>query len=334
MPKIIRAVKAAQVENQLKAVLAVARQIGARGLEIQQVPALMAAGPLKERVALVARFCRQFQIDRLAYHFPLPFDNPGYVGLRQFDFGAERSVSALGRRLTEETIDEAALTAVELGLQAPVLVVAHLFGLIRQVKAASLALYKTMRARGELVLGELAAYAVQAARRQGLPPGQIRIVRENNPPTHEGTLGLLDFHPQELVRTVGQGNGVNLDLAHFEMCRRYWQSGRGEAPGVDLVKAYADALIDWPQAIQLLAQALELLHLNDADSYQKEREGLEIGRGAVPHREIIPLICAQLGRDIMGTYEIRGGHQDPQTMARSDAQYRRWFGDKFDEYFI
>lgn len=333
MFRIIRAIKAAQTEEQLEAALSVARDIGARGLEVQAVPAVMAAADLKARSALVARFCQKFGIDRLVYHMPFPFDQPGYESLRQFDFCADEAMSALGWRLTKETIDEAAFTAAELGFKTPVLINVHLLGIIKPIEA-TLEKYKEMILRGEQALINLSQYAAQTARRHKLAPGQIMIVRENNPPSHEGALGLLDFHPAELIRTAQKGIGVNLDFAHFKMCRRYWQSGRGEWPGADLVKDYAGTKITWAEAIKLVAPYLELLHLNDVDSYQKEREGLEVGQGAVPHQEIIPLICAQIPHDIVGTYEMRGGHKDPKAMARSDAQYRKWFEENFDNYFI
>ena len=38
--------------------------------------------------------------------------------------------------------------------------------------------------------------------------------------------------------------------------------------------------------------------------------------------------------DILGIYELRDGHVDPERILRSDQHYRTLFGEKFYEYFI
>ncbi len=62
-------------------------------------------------------------------------------------------------------------------------------------------------------------------------------------------------------------------------------------------------------------------------------EGLEIGKGNFPHSLVIPSICSKLKKDVIGTYEIKYGHKDPESMLRSDQFYRKAFGQNFNEYF-
>lgn len=332
MAQIIRAVKAAQTEHQLEAALDVAKRAGIHGLEIQELPEVMEANPAAERAALVARLAKQAGITHLVYHYPFPLNAKNYAeAVRRYDLCAKDT--GFIEELIQETINEAAAAASLLETTAPVLVNVHLLGYVGK-KPLSVETHELLLKRGEKRLLELKNFAIDAAIRAGLGPEQMVIVRENNATFEQnGHTRIIDRHPTDLVRTGPAGIGINIDIAHFEMCRRYWQGGKGEAPGVAFASEHADTSITWAKAIELVAPYLRLMHLNDADSYLPSREGLEIGLGKAPHREIIPLVCKLAARDIVGTYELKGMHHNPERMTRSDAKYREWFGADFEKYF-
>lgn len=77
-----------------------------------------------------------------------------------------------------------------------------------------------------------------------------------------------------------------------------------------------------------------MLHLNDAGpEYTRKYEGVEIGMGNLPHKEIIEAIIKNSMSDIVGTYEMKNGHIDPEAMFRSDLKYREIFRENFYKYF-
>ena len=329
MPKIKRAVKCAAVREQLKEILDIAKETGIHGLEVHQVLPLMEEYSFKERVKIILEIFGKYPLASLAYHFPLPpspaLDDP--EACFKFDLASQEGEYIFD--LTKDTIKEAALLGETLKIKTEIPIVVHLFGFANPEKITIEERNEKLEL-GEKRLKELKEVADYYSQQSG---GRVVITRENNPPEHSEIAGLLDFHPKDVSRTIISGIGANLDFAHIWMNILYWKEGKNDLPGPELNKKIYPR-IDLTETIDLLKPGLELIHLNDAGpGYRKEFEGLEIGKGTLPHSFIIPLICSKLNKDIIGTYEIKYGHKEPETVLRSDQFYRNLFGEKFRDYF-
>jgi len=329
--KIRRAVKCVQIEDELEKALKIAKKMNAQGLEVQELGRLMNNQSLEKRVNLIERYCKEYRITSIAYHFPLRLEWNNLEESKKSDFCSEDKIDILN--FTKETIEEAALVGNKLGIETEIPVDVHLFGFSDKINDEER--QKNLE-RGEKKLIKLKEIADDFSHDFGLVKAGtplLRIVRENEPPEHGLVDGTVDFHPLDIARTAKYGIETNLDFAHIWQCLLYWKNGKGEFPGVDLSKKLYQACSSWESIIKILKPSLGLVHMNDALNYRKSTEGVEIGNGTLPHKEVIPLICRSLEKDIIGTYEIKYGHIDPESMLRSDQKYREWFGKKFNEYF-
>jgi len=325
--KIKRAIKSAAKREQLKEVLRIAKEAQIHGLEIQELPHQMEECSLEKRGKTVIDSLGNHSITSLAYHFPIKLSLDDFEESKELDLATKEGSYVF--EITKDTIEEAALVGRALEIKTEIPVVIHLFGFAAIDDITEEEKIKKLKL-GEKRLLELKEVADFYSKKFGL---SLIITRENNPPDHGKVLGLLDFHPQEIVETADLGIGTNLDLAHLWLTFLYYKNGRGEFPGVDLSKKIYPE-INFEEIIALLAPSLKLVHLNDAGpGFKKSFEGLEIGKGNLPHSRIIPLICDCLEKEIMGTYEIKYGHQNPKSILKSDQFYRNLFKEKFTAYF-
>jgi hypothetical protein len=327
--KIKRAVKSAAIKEQLEKVLEIARKANIRGLEIQEILPLVEDSSFEKRGKIIIEVFKKYPLTSLSFHSLLPerdfLDNISQC--QKFDISSKEGSYIL--ELTKNTIKEAAFVGKALEIKTEIPIIIHLFGFTKPAEITIEEKEKKLKL-GEKRLLELKEIADYYSRESGL---KLVITRENNPPEHGQVPGLLDFHPKDLVKTENKGIRTCLDFAHLWLNILYWRGGKGESSGVDLnKKIYPD--INLEETINELAPSLAILHLNDAGpSYRKTNEGLEIGKGNLFHSLIIPLICSKLEKDIIGTYEMKYGHQDMETMFRSDQFYRKLFKEKFQDYF-
>ncbi len=332
--KIKRAVKCAAVEGQLKEILEIAENADIHGLEIQEILPLMEEYSSEERGKIIIKVFKKHPLflNSLAYHFPLP-SKPfldDFLKCLNFDFGGKTGEYIFN--LTKETIKEAALVGGTLNIKTEIPVVVHLFGFAKEEEITE-DIRNERLDFGENKLKELKEIADYYSQKSGV---KLVITRENNPPEHGKIAGLLDFHPKDIIRTSNRemGIGTNLDFAHIWLNILYWKNGKGELPGPDLSKKVYP-VITLEETVDILKSSLKLIHLNDAGpGYRQPFEGLEIGKGNLPHSFLIPLICGKLEKDVIGTYEMKHGHEDPESISRSDQFYRNLFKEKFGEYFV
>jgi len=325
--RIKRAVKCAAKKEELKEALEVAEKAHIRGLEVQEIFPLMEKLSFRERGKIIIDSLRNYSLTSLAFHFPIKPSFDDIKEAKKFDFGSEEGSYVF--RFTEETIKEAALVGKALKIKTEIPIVVHLFGFALPEKITLEERDKKLNL-GEKRLLQLKEIANFYSEREGL---KLRIARENHSPSHGKVLGLLDFHPQDTIRTSNLGIGTTLDFSHLWLTVLYYKNGKGEFPGVDLSKKIYPE-IKLGEVIDFLKSSLRIIHLNGGGpGYQGEFEGLEIGKGNLPHSEIVPLICNNLKENIIGTYEIKYGHIHPEKMLRSDQFYRKIFKEKFREYF-
>lgn len=335
--KIKRAVKCAGIQEQLQNALCIAKQAGISGLEVQALLPLMESIPNAiKRGDIVLEECKNFQIKSLVYHYPFKYSMKNLEEAKKYDLASEEE--GLIFTLTEDTIKEAAYVGSELGL-SEVLICMHLFGFVDKKNITKENRNKALQ-KSKWRLNDLKGCADSYSDLFGC---NIILTRENNPPvislvSSEEINGVLDHDPRDTVLTVDNSlendNGIYaaFDFAHFWQYMEYRKNGKGEYPAVDFFKEiYPNS--DLEQIIKLITPHLKLIHMNDAIGYKVENEGLEIGKGTVPHSELIQLISKYLTQDIVGTYEIMTGHIEPECMLRSDSFYRTLFGEKFHEYF-
>lgn len=327
--KIKRALKCAAIKEQLEEILKIAKKTEIRGLEIQEILPPIEEFSFEQRGKIIIDVFKKYSLNSLAYHFPLPprlfLDD--FSKCKRFDLTSEQGSYIFN--LTEDTIREAALVGQALNIKTEIPIIVHLFGLALSDKITEEERNKKLNL-GEKRLKELKEVADFFSKKSGL---RLIITRENSPPEHGKVQGLIDFHPQDIIRTTDIGIKTCLDLAHLWLNMLYWKNGKGELLGVDLSKKLYQN-IDFEETIDLLKPSLNLIHLNDAGpSFHQPFEGLEIGKGNLPHSFVIPLICSKLKKDIIGTYEMKYGHKDPKSIFRSNQFYQKLFKEKFKEYF-
>lgn len=325
--RIKRALKCAAVKEQLEEVLEIAKKADIKGLEVQEILPQIEESSFEKRGETIIKAFQQHSLTSLVYHFPIKFPWGDISEGKRFDLASEQGSYVFN--LTEDTIKEAALVGQALNIKTEIPIVVHLFGFAASDKITKEERNKRLEL-GEKRLKELKEIADFFSKKSGL---RLIITRENNPPEHGKVQGLLDFHPQDIIRTADIGIKTCLDFAHLWLNMLYWKNGKGELPGVDLIKKLYQN-IDFEETVDLLTSSLNLIHLNDAGpSFRQPFEGLEIGKGNFPHSFVIPLIYSKLEKDIIGTYEMKYGHKDPESILRSDQFYRNLFKEKFQEYF-
>lgn len=326
--RIKRAVKCAAVKPELEKVIEVAKKSGIYGLEIQEIFPLVEELSFEERGKIIINAFKNFPLTSLIYHFPLKY------GLEDTSFAKKFDLASLEGdyifKLTRDTIKETAFVGNALNVKEEILANVHLLGFTEQ-KDITLEEREKKLKLGEERLKELVKIADYYSQKLGI---KLALVRENNPPECDKVISILDQNPKDTLRTASLDIGVNLDFAHLWLNILYQRNGKGEFPGADFNNKLHSA-IDLEETVKNLAPHLKLLHMNDAGpGYQQEFEGLEIGRGTVPHDVLIPLICKNVSTDVIGTYELKYGHKDPESILRSDLFYRNLFKENFEEYFI
>lgn len=325
--KIKRAIKTAAVAKQIREAVGIAHEADIHGVEIQEIFPIISEISFEKRAKIILEGLGDYRMNNLVYHHPL---RAAYDSVEQA--GSELDLS-FGQgdhyfHLAEETIKEAGYVGRKLKLPGA-LINFHLIGFAKPEEITEREMKKKLEV-GEKRLVEIKKMADHYSEKYAC---KLTLTRENNPPDHDIALGVLDFDPRDTIRTLKQGVYANLDFAHFWECVRYKENGKGEFPGVDLnISLHPNLGIS--ETIRMIAPGLRLIHINDAGpGYDKNFEGLEIGKGTMPHKEFIESIMASAKNDIVGTYEIKNGHIDPETMLRSDKRYREIFGSKFFEYF-
>lgn len=324
--KIKRAVKCAAEKKQLSNILEIAEKTGIHGLEIQEVIPLIKKYAVEKRAEVIINSLKKYPFTSLSYHFPLPENWNDISKNKSFDLAAKEGSYIF--TLTEDTIKEAVLVGKAFKIKTEIPIVVHLFGLVSKDEITLEKRNEKLKL-GEKKLLELKEIADYYSKKTGL---KLTITRENHLP-HQNIFSIIDFHPKDIMRTANSGIGTCLDISHLWLTILYYQKGKGNCLGVDFNKTlYPETSLE--EAVALLKPSLKLLHMSDAGpGYQDAFEGLEIGKGNLPHSLVIPLICKSLKEDIIGTYEIKEGHKKPETIFRSDQFYRKLFKEKFKEYF-
>jgi hypothetical protein len=262
-------------------------------------------------------------ITHLAYHYPIKsrWDSIEEAKYCDLAWGSEKIME-----MSKETIREAAIVALELGLNNFVPVNFHLFRFIEKENICKKEKEFGLKV-GESMLIQLKKYADNICKEYGLLKGGkplIQITRENNPPDHGSVDALLDYHPLEIVRTKSYGIKNCLDFSHFQQYLNYLKFGKGELLGVDLDREYYPSNINWKLAIDILKANLVLIHINDASGYRKESEGLEVGTGEINYDKLFSLLQSVKYDKIIHTIEIKDGHIYWRRIENSILKIRRF----------
>lgn len=282
-------IKSAQIDTQLKKARHIIKKLDIHCIEIQEMIPVMHKVSLDERAKIIVKYLKNLDINHIAYHYPIKSEWKNVKEAKKYDL-AWRSEEIL--KLSKETIKEAAIVAVKLDINDYVPVNFHLFRFVDKDMITENEKITGLNI-GESVLINLKEYADEICRKYGLVKSGkplIQITRENNPPEHGSVDGLLDYHPQEIVRTKVFGIKNCLDFAHFQQYIDYLKNGKGELPGADLDRKFYPTNIDWEFAIKVLEDSLVLVHINDAIGYKKENEGLEVGKGEINYEKIFTLL--------------------------------------------
>lgn len=329
--KIKRAVKCAGIESQIKNAIEVAQRANIFGLEIQALSSLIKKYNFQERGQIIIDTLNGYPISSLSYHSPIALNNKykNVEEVQKHDLTSNQKSFVF--KQVEETIKEAAFVGKALKIKNEIPIIVHLSVFVEKEKINIRERQKKLKA-GEETLGKLKIIADKYSKEFGV---QLVMARENRPANTfcKNGFALIDLSPEDTISATHLGIGTVLDFAHIWITILCYQHNKTKLPNIDLNKSIYPN-VDLEHIIDLLAPSLKVLHLNDAGpETTKEFEGLEIGTGNVPHKELIPLIHKKVKNDIIGTYEIIDGHIHPEKIYRSDLYYRNLFKDKFDLYF-
>jgi len=314
-------VKCAQTKEQLEKAISIAEKYRLQAIEIQEVFNIMESVPTEKRAELVIEYLKNSNIVYIAYHYPVRSRWDSVAEAKNYDlaWGSDKIIE-----LSKETIKEAVFVVHRLELDTIVPVNFHLFRFVEKDKVSREEKEKGLEI-GEDSLIQLKNYANELCDEYGLVKSGrplIQITRENNPPDHGFADGLLDYHPLEIIRTKEYGIKNCIDFAHFQQYINYLRYGKGELSGVDLDKEYYPADIDWEFAIETLKDNIILVHVNDAQGYRKEGEGLEVGMGEINYEKVLSLLQKLKNDEIIYTIEIKDGHINWQKVERSIQKLR------------
>lgn len=325
------AIKCSQRPEALDLFLQIAKNLDLTALEIQEVLSIMQQTSMEDRAATVVSKIRG-KITRLAYHQPLwGLTNTWEQAKSILKYEVGSFENSLAVELAKETIREAVEVGLQLRLKHPILINFHIVGYVNASELSVERKAKQLR-HGEETLLKLKTFADELCFEKGFEDGtpQIRLVRENNYPyLTDEVYSILDSNPLEFTRL--KCLGVNLDFAHFQMTMNYLKNHPSSVRSRIEAQLYPQP--SWETAVKTIRDQLELVHLNDAKGDTPEYEGIQIGLGEIPFRTIIPMLCENLRRDIMGTVEIKDLHLHPEAFVNSVLELKKIFGEKFGDYF-
>jgi len=278
-----------------------------RGHEIQQLGSIMKETTLAERIGMVSDFCLRNEIEYLTYHAPI-FENGENIWDERWGRVIQDSIL--------QSIEEADAVRSQSGSKNDAVVVFHLTYYVPRD-----GLPITREKRLELQSRSEEAFIrffekEEIAKRKG-----IVMAVENSYPKyypHHAIAG--PYHPGDIVTLERYGVRTVLDLSHYHMYANYLRHGKGNMLG-DLDRdIHGSEPPGWPECIDILSNSLVQLHISDARGFDPAGEGLGLGQGEIPIKQVLQNVHA-LKRTIRGTVELDDGHLNH---SQSQLEAARW----------
>jgi hypothetical protein len=115
------------------------------------------------------------------------------------------------------------------------------------------------------------------------------------------------YHPKDTDVLEGHGVRTVLDLSHYHIYSSYIRQGMGNQLGDLDREIHGPEPPSWDACIALLSKSLIQLHISDAIGFDEKYEGLPIGEGEIPVKQVLYNVDA-LGKQVRGTIELADGH--------------------------
>lgn len=277
-----------------------------RGHEIQQVASIMKETMVGERVRMITNFCSKNEIEYLTYHAPI--------------FEPEEDIWGEKRRKMIEdsilrTIEEAEEVCSKSGIRDDAVIVFHL---TYHVSRANLPITKEeklkLQSRSEEAF--LQFYEKEdLGRRKG-----IVMALENTYPKYYPRFAIAGpYHPVDIASLQEYGIKTVLDLSHYQLYANYVRNGSGNQLG-DLDREIHGQPPSWEECIGIISGSLVQLHISDAKGFDRAGEGLNLGHGEIPIRQVLQRVHA-LKKLVRGTVELDNGHLNH---SQSQLEAARW----------
>lgn len=298
----------ADLEDISKIIDTIQRQYGykIRGHEVQQVASVMKKTMFGERVRMIANFCSKNEIEYLTYHAPI------------FEPG-ENIWDEKRRRMVEDsilqTVEEAEAVCSKSGIREDAVVVFHL---TYYVSRASLPITKEeklkLQSRSEETF--LRFYEKEdLGRRKGI----VMALENTYHKYYPRFANAGPYHPADISNLQKYGIKTVLDLSHYQLYANYVRKGSGNHLG-DLERDIRGQPPSWEECIHIISSSLVQLHISDAKGFVPAGEGLNLGQGEIPIREVLQHVH-DLKRLIRGTIELDKGHLNH---SQSQLEAARW----------
>jgi hypothetical protein len=299
----------ADLEDISKIIGAIRPEYRIRGHEVQQLAGIVKKTTLAERAGMIADFFSRNEIEYLTYHAEI-FENGKNIWDERYRGAIEESIL--------QSIEEAELVCSQSGIRNDAVIVFHL---TYYVPRSDLPITREKRlelqSRSEEAF--LRFYEKEGiGRRKGIVMALENGYQKYYP--RFATAG--PYHPKDIARLEKYGVKTVLDLSHYQLYANYIRYGRGNLLG-DLDREIHGGPPGWQECIDILSGSLVQLHISDARGFDPAGEGLDLGQGEIPIRQVLQSVHS-LKRTIRGTIELDNGHLDH---GKSQLEAARWILD-------
>lgn len=285
-----------------------------RGHEVQQLSSITRNTTLAERVEMVSDFCSKNEIEYLTYHTQI-FQNGENIWDEKWRRTIEESIL--------HTIEEAEEVCRKSDIKNDAVIVFHLTSYVPRddlpiTKERKLGLQSKWE---EAFLGFYEKEGI--GKRKG-----IMMALENGFPKYYQKFATAGpFHPRDIITLQKHGIDTVLDLSHYQLYANYLRRGNGNLLG-DLDREIRGVEPpSWRECIEILSSSLVQLHISDAKGFDPIGEGLSLGQGEVPIKQVLQMVHS-LKRIVRGTIELNNGHLNH---SRSQLEAARWILDNTKE---
>jgi hypothetical protein len=265
-----------------------------KGHEIQQLDSIMRQLTLSERAKAIVDFCSTNDVEYLSYHAP--------IFLSGQNIWDEKSRGMIKNSISA-TAEEAEIVFSKAGLRNKIVIIAHLTNFIARKELAGLTVQKQDQMMKSTEEEFTRLYYDELIKNKN-----CIIAVENTLPVGHGEYEISGpFHPTEIAKLENHNIKTVFDLAHYCIYSNYMKTGEGSVCG-DLHRSMFGLPPSWPEAIRILSKSLIQLHINDARGFDGTGEGLPLGEGEIPIRDVLMAVDSLVDRTVRGTLEIRDGH--------------------------
>lgn len=287
-----------------------------KGHEIQQLAGMMKGTTFAERVEMVSEFCSKNEIEYLTYHSQI-FDDGESIWDEKWTKTIEDSIL--------QSIEEAEAVCSKSGIRNDAVIVFHL---TYYVPRDDLPITKEKRL--ELQSRSEEAF-LRFYEREGIGKrkGVVMALENTYPKYYPKSAIAGPYHPKDIASLEKHGIKTVLDLSHYQLYANYVRYGKGNLLGDLDREIHGEPPPSWQECIDILSNSLVQLHISDAKGFDPAGEGLSLGQGEIPIKQVLQSVHS-LKRIVRGTIELDNGHLNH---SQSQLEAARWLLTNSREFF-